>query len=212
MEISLPTLYAYVSRGLIRSEAGTGKSRARRYWRADVDALLARKALRQNPAQAAEAALHYGSPVLASAVTLIEDCRFLFYRGHDAVQLAQTTAFESVASLLWCDSLAAEELFPRSCRSVCSSAWLKCSLFCHPCRLLQCFQVLLPLLAALFGGVRFGETAVAQTGALLCTAHLGGDGAAAASWPGRRLAGVDAAKSGGALAGAKYGAYPVRRP
>ncbi|MEJ2749337.1 MAG: helix-turn-helix domain-containing protein, partial [Anaerolineae bacterium] len=36
LEISLPTLYAYVSRGLIRSEEGTGKSRAKRYRAEDV--------------------------------------------------------------------------------------------------------------------------------------------------------------------------------
>ncbi len=165
--ISLPTLYAYVSRGLIRSEAGTGKSRARRYWRADVDALLARKALRQNPAQAAEAALHYGSPVLASAVTLIEDGRF-FYRGHDAVQLAQTAAFESVAALLWCDSLAAEELFPPELPPSLQQRMAEVQPILSALPLFERFQVLLPLLAGHdLGAYDLGETAVAQTGARL---------------------------------------------
>ena len=167
LEISLPTLYAYVSRGLIQSEAGTGKSRARRYARADVEALLARKALRQNPAQAAETALHWGTPILASAVTLIEDGRF-FYRGYDATELAKTAVFESVAALLWRDALANDDLFPPE---------LPLSLVQHvenllpilqPLLLFERFQGLLPLLAGHdLAAFDLAETAVAQTGARL---------------------------------------------
>ncbi len=146
MEISLPTLYAYVSRGLIRSEAGTGKSRARRYWRADVDALLARKALRQNPAQAAETALHWGTPVLASAVTLIEDGRF-FYRGHEAIELAQTAAFESVASLLWRDQLDASDLFPPEIPESVAQRLVALQPTLQSLPLFERFQAALPLLA-----------------------------------------------------------------
>ncbi|MCA9961560.1 MAG: citrate synthase, partial [Anaerolineales bacterium] len=80
--ISVATLYAYVSRGLIRSEETDGKSRARRYRCEDVDALRQRKEARRNPAQAVETALHFGAPVLTSAITLIENGRF-YYRGHD---------------------------------------------------------------------------------------------------------------------------------
>lgn len=98
--ISRATLYAYVSRGLIRSEETPGKSRAKRYYRADVEALLRRKAARQNPEQAAAAALHFGDPVLPSALTLIEDGR-LYYRGHDVLHLAQNRSFEETAALLW---------------------------------------------------------------------------------------------------------------
>jgi citrate synthase len=80
LDITLPTLYAYVSRGLIRSEETPGKSRAKRYRAEDVAALKARKSLRHNPAQAAETALHWGMPVLESSLTLIENGRF-YYRG-----------------------------------------------------------------------------------------------------------------------------------
>lgn len=102
--ISVPTLYAYVSRGLIRSEESQGKSRAKRYRREDVAALLARKELRQNPTKAAEEALHWGTPVLESAITLIENGR-LYYRGHDAVTLPDTHTFADVASLIWQEDL-----------------------------------------------------------------------------------------------------------
>ena len=41
--VSTATLYAYVSRGLLRSEAGEGSSRARRYLVEDIAALQARR-------------------------------------------------------------------------------------------------------------------------------------------------------------------------
>lgn len=98
--VSLPTLYAYVSRGLIRSEATEGKSRTRRYRQEDVRALLARKALRQNPARATEEALHGGGPVLESAITLIDNGR-LYYRGRDVLALPANHTFADVAGLIW---------------------------------------------------------------------------------------------------------------
>jgi len=100
LEISLATLYAYVSRGLIRSEAAAGNRRARCYRRDDVDQLLARRARRRNPERAAEQALSWGVPVLESALTLITGGR-LYYRGQDALRLAETSTFEQVAHHLW---------------------------------------------------------------------------------------------------------------
>jgi citrate synthase len=122
--ISLPTLYAYVSRGLIRSEAADGATRRRRYRAEDVRALKQRKELRRNPAKAAEGALHWGEPVMESAITMIADGR-LYYRGHDAVALADSRSIEEVAALLWRGDLAAgDALFakkiqlPPRCRAV----------------------------------------------------------------------------------------------
>jgi len=97
------TLYSYVSRGLIRSEETDGPTRARRYLAADVEALQQRKEQRRNPAKAAATALHFGDPVLESAITLIADGQ-LYYRGQDALQLAETRPFEAVATLLWSGS------------------------------------------------------------------------------------------------------------
>lgn len=102
--ISLATLYAYVSRGLIHSVPGSDDSRQRRYSAADVEALLKRKAARKDPTSAAEGALQWGAPVLESALTLIEDGR-LYYRGLDAVELSQSESLEAVAALLWTGTL-----------------------------------------------------------------------------------------------------------
>ena len=107
--VSVQTIYAYVSRGLIRAEK-TG-SRSNRYLREDIEQLKARKAVRRNPAQAIEQALHWGAPILESSLTLIQDGRF-FYRGWDATELAQTARLEEVAALLWTgETTLATELF-----------------------------------------------------------------------------------------------------
>ena len=95
------TLYAYVSRGMIRSVEGEGGDpRARRYLREDVQALATRKAQRRDPAKAAEDALDWGAPVMESALTRIETGR-LYYRGEDAAALARSSTFEQVAARLW---------------------------------------------------------------------------------------------------------------
>lgn len=104
LDISLPTLYAYVSRGLIRSEPTGDKKRTRRYRAEDVQTLKARKEQRRNPAKAVEEALHWGTPVLESALTLISD-NHLYYRGYDVLALADQYSVEQVAVLLWTGEL-----------------------------------------------------------------------------------------------------------
>jgi len=99
LNVTAATLYAYVSRGLLRSEA-TDDKRQRRYYAEDVEKLLTRREARRNPESVAKEALQWGAPVLESAITLIADGRF-YYRGQDALELAQTTAAEDVAALLW---------------------------------------------------------------------------------------------------------------
>jgi citrate synthase len=109
--ISLATLYAYASRGMLRSEAVPGEPRARRYPKEDVLRLKDKKELRKEPEKAAPKALSWGMPVLESALTLIRDGR-LYYRGRDAVDLARTATVEEVAALLWTgDASEAERLF-----------------------------------------------------------------------------------------------------
>ncbi len=98
--ISLATLYAYASRGMLRSERSPGETRARRYPREDVLRLKEKKELRREPEKAAPKALSWGMPVLESALMLIRDGR-LYYRGRDAVELARTSTVEEVAALLW---------------------------------------------------------------------------------------------------------------
>src|SRR5262245_22066617 len=100
LRVSRSTLYAYVSRGFIRSEAVPGASRERHYSRDDVDGVRRRTEERRDPDKAAARALHFGVPVLESSLTLIANGR-LFYRGYDAVELSTTRSIEEVASLLW---------------------------------------------------------------------------------------------------------------
>ena len=59
-------------------------SRARRYLAEDVQKLRERKEYRRNPAQVAQDALHWGTPVLDSALTLITDTG-LYYHWRDAL-------------------------------------------------------------------------------------------------------------------------------
>lgn len=107
--VSRQTIYAYVSRGLVVSEPGpAGSGRARRYSRAALDDLKARRE-REEPRE--EGPLRWGGPLLDSALTLISDGR-LYYRGHDARDLSRTATLEEVASLLWTgDRAAASTLF-----------------------------------------------------------------------------------------------------
>ncbi len=101
--VSRATLYSYVSRGLVRSEALGDKQRQRRYRTEDIQRLKERKELRRNPAKTAEQALSWGVPVLESGLTLITNGR-LYYRGQDALDLALNSSLEAVASLLWSGS------------------------------------------------------------------------------------------------------------
>jgi citrate synthase len=98
--VSRTTLYAYVSRGYVRSQAMPGSSRERRYSRDDLERLRRRTEERRNPETAAARALQWGVPVLESAITLIDGQR-LFYRGRDVLALARTRSIEDVASLIW---------------------------------------------------------------------------------------------------------------
>lgn len=100
LAVSRATLYAYVSRGFVRSEPSPRNPRERRYAREDVERLRSRNEERRDPAKAAERALHWGMPILESQITLIADGR-LFYRGHDACELARTRSIEEVVSLIW---------------------------------------------------------------------------------------------------------------
>jgi citrate synthase len=107
--VSRATLYAYVSRGRIRSESAPGHQRENRYARDDIDRLLARARERRNPEKTAEHALHWGLPILESAITLIADHR-IYYRGHDVADLARTRSVAEVAALVWTGSPNAEAL------------------------------------------------------------------------------------------------------
>jgi len=64
LDVSVPTLYAYVSRKLIRSERIEG-SRARKYWKADIDRLRGSPGPRDDANPPAPLAVHLASAVFA---------------------------------------------------------------------------------------------------------------------------------------------------
>jgi citrate synthase len=101
--IKLDTLYAYVSRGRLRSVVVQG-TRERRYRGEDVEALLDGRSGARPPPNAIPEAL---MPALGSAICLIENGRF-YYRGQDAVCLAGGATLEEVAQLLWLDETPAQ--------------------------------------------------------------------------------------------------------
>jgi len=100
LDVSVNTIYAYVSRGLIRSEASTDGKRSRRYLREDIDKLLMRRQARSNPDQLTQDALHWGAPVLESSITLIDNGH-LYYRGIPIETIVETMQIEDVAALIW---------------------------------------------------------------------------------------------------------------
>ena len=100
LRVSRATLYAYVSRGFIRSQPMPGPTRERGYARDDVERLRRRTEERRDPDKAAARALQWGMPILESSIAFIDGKR-LYYRGHDAAALARARSVEEVASLVW---------------------------------------------------------------------------------------------------------------
>jgi citrate synthase len=95
--VTKPTLYAYVSRGLIdRRTAVDGRTSL--YDRDQLERIAARsrhRAVTERPSIDVR---------ISSAITQLDDRR-LTYRGHDAVELASSSPFEQVAELLWSGEL-----------------------------------------------------------------------------------------------------------
>ena len=98
--IQVRSLYAYVSRGQVRSVPGAS-GRPRLYSHEDLQRLRSRRDARAGHGAVAASALRWGEPVLDSAITAIT-ARGPIYRGHAAVDLAAAgVPFENVAELLW---------------------------------------------------------------------------------------------------------------
>jgi citrate synthase len=93
------TLYAYVSRGRVQVRPDPGDPRRSLYRAADIAALAQKKSRSRKVSDVAAGAIAWGEPVLASEITTVTGGR-LFYRGRDAIRLAETETLEAVARLL----------------------------------------------------------------------------------------------------------------
>jgi citrate synthase len=100
--IKRETLYAYVSRGILRSRRVAG-SRESRFDPAEIRRLAGRG--------------RWGSRVEAlelaidSGLTLAEPAGHLYYRGLDVARLAGAASFEEVAEFLWTGELGSQDSF-----------------------------------------------------------------------------------------------------
>src|SRR5213082_785233 len=113
LAISPATLYAYVSRGLIRSEPSSD-SRSHRYRAEDVRLLKQRRtpSLEPRGLRSFDADL----PVMDSAIaTITEDGPI--YRGVNCIELAEKDTLEHTATLLW-DVTGVDPFAPDNCPSV----------------------------------------------------------------------------------------------
>ena len=97
------TLYAYVSRGLIRSVHVPG-TRTSRFRREDVER-LALRARRTTRADGPPGGLDV---VIDTELTLLDPAGALAYRGWDAVDAARDATYETVAEWLWTGERATE--------------------------------------------------------------------------------------------------------
>jgi citrate synthase len=94
------TLYANVSRGRIRAKPDPADVRRSLYNGNDIARLAERSAGRRPAETVAAQAIGWGEPVLASGISTIADGR-LWYRGRDAIALAESATLEEVAGHLW---------------------------------------------------------------------------------------------------------------
>ncbi len=138
--ISLPTLYAYVSRGVIRSEVVPGQ-RQKRYRLEDIEEFHERGRQNRSHKELLEGVLNFGEPILNSSISrAVDNC--LYYRDYDSEKLAGRSTLEDVAALLWeCDLNCFGEAPPSLPEGI--EAWLEHQLY-QP---LTVAQMVLPLAA-----------------------------------------------------------------
>lgn len=97
--VKAQSLYAHVSRGRIGAKADPADPRRSLYSADDVAALAGRRRQGRRVQAVAAGAIAWGAPVLDTGISTVAHGR-LFYRGQDAVTLADTAVLEEVAALL----------------------------------------------------------------------------------------------------------------
>jgi citrate synthase len=110
LAISPATLYAYVSRGLIRSEP-SADSRSHRYRAEDVRGLKERRT--PTPEPRGLRSFDADLPVMDSAIATITE-EGPIYRGVNCVDLAEKNTLEHTATLLW-DVTGVDPFVPDNC-------------------------------------------------------------------------------------------------
>jgi citrate synthase len=109
LHVQRQTLYAYVSRGLIRAKADEDDPRRSLYSAGDIGKLRGRRRGARRRSEVAAGAIAWGEPVLESAISTIRDGQ-LIYRGKSVEALAEKSTLEDIARLLWKSDGAPEPL------------------------------------------------------------------------------------------------------
>ena len=100
LQVRPQTLYANVSRKKIRAKPDPKDTRRSLYHEADVRKMARQQGGQRRATAVAAAAIQWGDPVLPSAISTVVEGR-LYYRGKEAVVLAEDWSVEGVAELLW---------------------------------------------------------------------------------------------------------------
>lgn len=114
LNVQKQTLYAYVSRGLLRARPDESDPRRSLYASSDVARLKGRRRGARRRSEVAAGAIAWGEPMLESAISTVRDGQ-LIVRGRPVEELAKTLSLEDMARLLW---RAEEDVAPGSSRRV----------------------------------------------------------------------------------------------
>jgi citrate synthase len=106
LNVRRQTLYAYVSRGLIRAQPDGDDPRRSLYSAHDIGGLAGRRRGARRRSEVAAGAIAWGEPVLESAISTVRGGQ-LVYRGRNVVALSERATLEETAALLWGGEVAA---------------------------------------------------------------------------------------------------------
>lgn len=117
LSVQKQTLYAYVSRGLLRAKADEGDPRRSLYSASDVARLKGRRRGARRRSEVAAGAIAWGEPVLESAISTVRDGQ-LIIRGRSVETLAGKSTLEDMARLLWSADAPPASAIPRRTQGV----------------------------------------------------------------------------------------------
>jgi citrate synthase len=100
LKVRAQTLYAYASRGQIGVRRDPDDPKRSLYRGEDIAAVVARRRRGRRPDAIAASTIWLGEPIITTTISTIHAGR-LYYRGHDAIALAEKATLEDVAAILW---------------------------------------------------------------------------------------------------------------